>query len=192
MSKVLFLVIAYMLHIQELEFVFQNSGDLMIIFKGVIMNVMTWACLWVLAFLFLDVCTVCHCMHAQGKQSSDKVSVQALQKSQQAKARLEEALLGGLGARGEMMKRVGGERSSTASKGRQRNHFCTLLPGSAMNNVEAHWCRVSYKDDCLARHSHMEVMYCLPEVSPISFWWSDDFLILSCHLFFSLSLAHWS
>lgn len=98
------------------------------------------------------------------------MSVQALQKSQQAKARLEEALLGGLGARGEMMKRVGGERSSsTASKGRQRNRFCTLLPGSVMNNVEAHWCRISHKYDCLARHSHMEVMYSLPEVSPISF-----------------------
>lgn len=98
------------------------------------------------------------------------MSVQALQKSQQAKARLEEALLGGLGARGEMMKRVGGESSSsTASKGRQKNRFCTLLSGSAMNNVEAHWCRMSNKDDCLARHSHMEVMYCLPDVSPCTF-----------------------
>lgn len=44
----------------------------------------------------------------QGKQSSDKVSTQALQKSQQAKLQLEEALLRGMGARGEMMKRVGG------------------------------------------------------------------------------------
>uniref|UniRef100_A0AAY5F4T4 Dedicator of cytokinesis 8 n=1 Tax=Electrophorus electricus TaxID=8005 RepID=A0AAY5F4T4_ELEEL len=41
-----------------------------------------------------------------------RVSTQALQKSQQAKARLEEALLGGMGARGEMMKRVGGRCSS--------------------------------------------------------------------------------
>uniref|UniRef100_A0A8B9K2Y7 Dedicator of cytokinesis 8 n=1 Tax=Astyanax mexicanus TaxID=7994 RepID=A0A8B9K2Y7_ASTMX len=32
-----------------------------------------------------------------------------------AKARLEEALLGGMGARGEMMKRVGGERSSSST-----------------------------------------------------------------------------
>uniref|UniRef100_A0A3P9HN04 Dedicator of cytokinesis 8 n=1 Tax=Oryzias latipes TaxID=8090 RepID=A0A3P9HN04_ORYLA len=39
---------------------------------------------------------------------SDKVSTQALQKSQQAKLQLEEALLRGMGARGEMMKRVGG------------------------------------------------------------------------------------
>uniref|UniRef100_A0A8B9K1N1 Dedicator of cytokinesis 8 n=1 Tax=Astyanax mexicanus TaxID=7994 RepID=A0A8B9K1N1_ASTMX len=44
-----------------------------------------------------------------------RVSTQALQKSQQAKARLEEALLGGMGARGEMMKRVGGERSSSST-----------------------------------------------------------------------------
>lgn len=49
----------------------------------------------------------------KGKQSSDKVSTQALQKSQQAKARLEDALLGGVGARGEMMKRVAGKCSSS-------------------------------------------------------------------------------
>ncbi|MCI4380885.1 hypothetical protein PGIGA_G00245190 [Pangasianodon gigas] len=56
----------------------------------------------------LELLTICtSCFDYRGKQSSDKVSVQALQKSQQAKARLEEALLGGLGARGEMMKRVG-------------------------------------------------------------------------------------
>ncbi|XP_056319423.1 dedicator of cytokinesis protein 8 isoform X1 [Danio aesculapii] len=53
----------------------------------------------------LAICT--SCFEYRGKQSSDKVSTQALQKSQQAKARLEEALLGGIGARGEMMKRVG-------------------------------------------------------------------------------------
>lgn len=47
-------------------------------------------------------------MCLQGKQSSDKVSTQALQKSHQAKLQLEEALLRGMGARGEMMKRVGG------------------------------------------------------------------------------------
>uniref|UniRef100_A0A670ZXB9 Dedicator of cytokinesis 8 n=1 Tax=Pseudonaja textilis TaxID=8673 RepID=A0A670ZXB9_PSETE len=41
----------------------------------------------------------------KGKQSSDKVSTQALKKSRDAKARLEEALLRGEGARGEMMKR---------------------------------------------------------------------------------------
>ncbi|XP_034266183.1 dedicator of cytokinesis protein 8 isoform X2 [Pantherophis guttatus] len=41
----------------------------------------------------------------KGKQSSDKVSTQALKKSRDAKARLEEALLRGEGARGEMVKR---------------------------------------------------------------------------------------
>ncbi|XP_016323963.1 dedicator of cytokinesis protein 8-like [Sinocyclocheilus anshuiensis] len=57
----------------------------------------------------LELLAICiSCFEYRGKQSSDKVSTQALQKSQQAKARLEEALLGGIGARGEMMKRVGG------------------------------------------------------------------------------------
>ncbi|XP_028849736.1 dedicator of cytokinesis protein 8 isoform X2 [Denticeps clupeoides] len=57
----------------------------------------------------LELLTICvSCFEYRGKQSSDKLSTQALQKSQQAKARLEEALLGGMGARGEMMKRVGG------------------------------------------------------------------------------------
>ncbi|KAJ8414036.1 hypothetical protein AAFF_G00066340 [Aldrovandia affinis] len=57
----------------------------------------------------LELLSICvSCFEYRGKQSSDKVSTQALQKSQQAKARLEEALLGGRGARGEMMKRVGG------------------------------------------------------------------------------------
>ncbi|XP_051950035.1 dedicator of cytokinesis protein 8 isoform X2 [Xyrauchen texanus] len=57
----------------------------------------------------LELLTICiACFEYRGKQSSDKVSTQALQKSQQAKARLEEALLGGIGARGQMMKRVGG------------------------------------------------------------------------------------
>lgn len=41
----------------------------------------------------------------QGKQNSDKVSTQVLQKSRDVKARLEEALLRGEGARGEMMRR---------------------------------------------------------------------------------------
>lgn len=50
-------------------------------------------------------------MCLQGKQSTDKVSTQALQKSHQAKLQLEEALLRGMGARGEMMKRVGGSVS---------------------------------------------------------------------------------
>ncbi|XP_056152523.1 dedicator of cytokinesis protein 8 [Lampris incognitus] len=57
----------------------------------------------------LELLTICvSCFEYRGKQSSDKVSSQALQKSQQAKLQLEEALLRGMGARGEMMKRVGG------------------------------------------------------------------------------------
>ncbi|XP_069555622.1 dedicator of cytokinesis protein 8 isoform X2 [Brachyistius frenatus] len=57
----------------------------------------------------LDLLTICvSCFEYRGNQSSDKVSTQALQKSQQAKMQLEEALLRGMGARGEMMKRVGG------------------------------------------------------------------------------------
>uniref|UniRef100_A0A1A8V8K1 Dedicator of cytokinesis 8 n=1 Tax=Nothobranchius furzeri TaxID=105023 RepID=A0A1A8V8K1_NOTFU len=57
----------------------------------------------------LELLTICvSCFEYRGKQSSDKVSTQALQKSQQVKQQLEEALLRGMGARGEMMKRVGG------------------------------------------------------------------------------------
>lgn len=44
-------------------------------------------------------------LSSQGKQSSDKVSNQVLQKSRDVKAKLEEALLRGEGARGEMMRR---------------------------------------------------------------------------------------
>ncbi|KAM8760403.1 dedicator of cytokinesis protein 8 isoform 1-T1 [Acanthopagrus schlegelii] len=57
----------------------------------------------------LELLTICvSCFEYRGKQSTDKVSTQALQKSHQAKLQLEEALLRGMGARGEMMKRVGG------------------------------------------------------------------------------------
>ncbi|KAL2079535.1 hypothetical protein ACEWY4_025279 [Coilia grayii] len=57
----------------------------------------------------LELLAICvSCFEYRGKQSSDKVSTQALQKSQQAKARLEQALLGGQGARGEMIRRAGG------------------------------------------------------------------------------------
>uniref|UniRef100_A0A3Q3MR76 Dedicator of cytokinesis 8 n=1 Tax=Labrus bergylta TaxID=56723 RepID=A0A3Q3MR76_9LABR len=57
----------------------------------------------------LELLTICvSCFDYRGNQSTDKVSTQALQKSQQAKLQLEEALLRGMGARGEMMKRVGG------------------------------------------------------------------------------------
>ncbi|XP_008101523.2 dedicator of cytokinesis protein 8 isoform X1 [Anolis carolinensis] len=63
----------------------------------------------------LDLLFICvSAFEYKGKQSSDKVSTQVLQKSRDVKARLEEALLRGEGARGEMMKRcrmpVGNER----------------------------------------------------------------------------------
>ncbi|XP_029915260.1 dedicator of cytokinesis protein 8 isoform X2 [Myripristis murdjan] len=65
----------------------------------------------------LELLTICvSCFEYRGKQSSDKVSTQALQKSQQAKLQLEEALLRGMGARGEMMKRVGGMDRAVGQK----------------------------------------------------------------------------
>lgn len=65
----------------------------------------------------LDLLFICvSCFEYKGKQSSDKVSNQALQKSRDVKAKLEEALLRGEGARGEMMKRcripAGNDRSA--------------------------------------------------------------------------------
>uniref|UniRef100_A0A663FJK4 Dedicator of cytokinesis 8 n=1 Tax=Aquila chrysaetos chrysaetos TaxID=223781 RepID=A0A663FJK4_AQUCH len=65
----------------------------------------------------LDLLFICvSCFEYKGKQSSDKVSTQVLQKSRDVKARLEEALLRGEGARGEMMKRcripAGNDRSA--------------------------------------------------------------------------------
>ncbi|CAB1322222.1 unnamed protein product [Coregonus sp. 'balchen'] len=57
----------------------------------------------------LELLTICvSCFEYRGKRSSDKVSTQALQKSQQAKLQLEDSLLRGIGARGEMMRRAGG------------------------------------------------------------------------------------
>ncbi|XP_077200985.1 dedicator of cytokinesis protein 8 isoform X3 [Paroedura picta] len=54
----------------------------------------------------LDLLFICvSAFEYKGKQSSDKVSTQVLQKSRDVKARLEEALLRGEGARGEMMRR---------------------------------------------------------------------------------------
>ncbi|KAM4809260.1 dedicator of cytokinesis protein 8 [Rhinophrynus dorsalis] len=54
----------------------------------------------------LDLLYMCvSCFEYKGKQSSDRVSSLVLQKSKDVKARLEEALLRGEGARGEMMKR---------------------------------------------------------------------------------------
>ncbi|XP_037832858.1 dedicator of cytokinesis protein 8 isoform X2 [Kryptolebias marmoratus] len=65
----------------------------------------------------LELLTICiSCFEYRGKQSSDKVSTQALQKSQQVKLQLEEALLRGMGARGEMMKRVGGTDRSLGQR----------------------------------------------------------------------------
>ncbi|XP_029468971.1 dedicator of cytokinesis protein 8 isoform X2 [Rhinatrema bivittatum] len=54
----------------------------------------------------LDLLYICiSCFEYRGKQASDKVSTLVLQKSRDVKARLEEALLRGEGARGEMMRR---------------------------------------------------------------------------------------
>ncbi|XP_036289790.1 dedicator of cytokinesis protein 8 isoform X7 [Pipistrellus kuhlii] len=54
----------------------------------------------------LDLLFICvSCFEYKGRPSSDKVSTQVLQKSRDVKARLEEALLRGEGARGEMMRR---------------------------------------------------------------------------------------
>uniref|UniRef100_W5MSP2 Dedicator of cytokinesis 8 n=1 Tax=Lepisosteus oculatus TaxID=7918 RepID=W5MSP2_LEPOC len=70
----------------------------------------------------LELLYICvSCFEYRGKQSSDKVSTQALQKSQQAKARLEEALLGGMGARGEMMKRSRGVLGNDRTLGQNEN-----------------------------------------------------------------------
>uniref|UniRef100_A0A8C9YJ85 Dedicator of cytokinesis 8 n=1 Tax=Sander lucioperca TaxID=283035 RepID=A0A8C9YJ85_SANLU len=54
-------------------------------------------------YLLQNIKTVCTFLYLV-----NMLSTQALQKSQQAKLQLEEALLRGMGARGEMMKRVGG------------------------------------------------------------------------------------
>ncbi|XP_041104640.1 dedicator of cytokinesis protein 8-like isoform X1 [Polyodon spathula] len=71
----------------------------------------------------LELLYICvSCFEYKGKQAnSDKVSTQALQKSQQAKARLEEALLGGMGARGEMMKRSRGTAGNERIQGLNEN-----------------------------------------------------------------------
>uniref|UniRef100_A0AAQ6A381 Dedicator of cytokinesis 8 n=1 Tax=Amphiprion ocellaris TaxID=80972 RepID=A0AAQ6A381_AMPOC len=54
------------------------------------------------------------------------MSTQALQKSQQAKLQLEEALLRGMGARGEMMRRVGGNVFPVTSRNIAWNCFSNL------------------------------------------------------------------
>lgn len=67
----------------------------------------------------LDLLFICvSCFEYKGKPSSDKVSTQVLQKSRDVKARLEEALLRGEGARGEMMRRrvTGNDRFSCLSE----------------------------------------------------------------------------
>uniref|UniRef100_A0A8C1T6J0 Dedicator of cytokinesis 8 n=1 Tax=Cyprinus carpio TaxID=7962 RepID=A0A8C1T6J0_CYPCA len=58
----------------------------------------------------LELLTICiSCFEYRGRRLLDVIRTFSCGKSQQAKARLEEALLGGIGARGQMMKRVGGE-----------------------------------------------------------------------------------
>ncbi|XP_037228534.1 dedicator of cytokinesis protein 8 [Falco rusticolus] len=70
----------------------------------------------------LDLLFICvSCFEYKGKQSSDKVSTQALQKSRDVKARLEEALLRGEGARGEMMKRCRIPAGNDRSVGQNEN-----------------------------------------------------------------------
>ncbi|NXD26640.1 DOCK8 protein, partial [Spelaeornis formosus] len=70
----------------------------------------------------LDLLFICvSCFEYKGKQSSDKVSTQALQKSRDVKARLEEALLRGEGARGEMMKRCRTSAANDRSAGINEN-----------------------------------------------------------------------
>uniref|UniRef100_A0A672RT21 Dedicator of cytokinesis 8 n=1 Tax=Sinocyclocheilus grahami TaxID=75366 RepID=A0A672RT21_SINGR len=100
----------------EIHTTAETSRNLLMCFLWIIKNadqnlVQRWTVDMPLSQLsrLLELLTICiSCFEYRGKQSSDKVSTQALQKSQQAKVRLEEALLGGIGARGQMMKRVGG------------------------------------------------------------------------------------
>uniref|UniRef100_A0A673MN71 Dedicator of cytokinesis protein 8-like n=1 Tax=Sinocyclocheilus rhinocerous TaxID=307959 RepID=A0A673MN71_9TELE len=67
----------------------------------------------------LAICISCFEYRVKTHQSLLHHSV-TFKKSLQAKARLEEALLGGIGARGEMMKRVGGELVQQCQTGNDR------------------------------------------------------------------------
>ncbi|XP_075415020.1 dedicator of cytokinesis protein 8 isoform X2 [Tenrec ecaudatus] len=87
----------------------------------------------------LDLLYLCvSCFEYKGKQSSDKVSTQVLQKSRDAKARLEEALLRGEGARGEMMRRC-------RTPGNDR--FPGLSENLRWRKEQTHWRQANEKPD---------------------------------------------
>ncbi|XP_045145300.1 dedicator of cytokinesis protein 8 [Echinops telfairi] len=87
----------------------------------------------------LDLLFLCvSCFEYKGKQSSDKVSTQVLQKSRDAKARLEEALLRGEGARGEMMRRC-------RTPGNDR--FPGLSENLRWRKEQTHWRQANEKPD---------------------------------------------
>ncbi|XP_076702153.1 dedicator of cytokinesis protein 8 isoform X3 [Callospermophilus lateralis] len=86
----------------------------------------------------LDLLFICvSCFEYKGKQSSDKVSTQVLQKSRDVKARLEEALLRGEGARGEMMRR--------RTPGNDR--FPGLNENLRWKKEQTHWRQANEKSD---------------------------------------------
>ncbi|KGL80696.1 Dedicator of cytokinesis protein 8, partial [Tinamus guttatus] len=88
----------------------------------------------------LDLLFICvSCFEYKGKQSSDKVSTQALQKSRDVKARLEEALLRGEGARGEMMKRCRIPAGNDRSVGLNEN--------LRWRKEQTHWRQANEKQD---------------------------------------------
>ncbi|KAF3815975.1 hypothetical protein GH733_016080, partial [Mirounga leonina] len=87
----------------------------------------------------LDLLFICvSCFEYKGKQSSDKVSTQVLQKSRDVKARLEEALLRGEGARGEMMRRC-------RAPGNDR--FPGLSENLRWRKEQTHWRQANEKQD---------------------------------------------
>uniref|UniRef100_G3T5Z7 Dedicator of cytokinesis 8 n=1 Tax=Loxodonta africana TaxID=9785 RepID=G3T5Z7_LOXAF len=86
----------------------------------------------------LDLLFICvSCFEYKGKQSSDKVSTQVLQKSRDVKARLEEALLRGEGARGEM---VGDEAPGN-------DRFPGLSENLRWRKEQTHWRQANEKLD---------------------------------------------
>ncbi|XP_036917609.1 dedicator of cytokinesis protein 8 isoform X1 [Sturnira hondurensis] len=86
----------------------------------------------------LDLLFICvSCFEYKGKASSDKVSTQVLQKSRDVKARLEEALLRGEGARGEMMRR----------RGPGNDRFSCLNENLRWKKEQTHWRQANEKLD---------------------------------------------
>ncbi|KAM8802085.1 dedicator of cytokinesis protein 8 [Rhynchonycteris naso] len=86
----------------------------------------------------LDLLFICvSCFEYKGKPSSDKVSTQVLQKSRDVKARLEEALLRGEGARGEMMRR----------RGPGNDRFSCLSDNLRWKKEQTHWRQANEKLD---------------------------------------------